>query len=214
MKLIKWRKKKEETRTTSQQDLATYFDELVRAKPIQVQPIQTPSLLEQPSQPLHEASNFEKIVNDLKRSIEESIKSLSSEINENLEKRISSIEETLQEIKTAYTPQYPPFAQIGYVPKSIEEIVSLFSLSSIAILQDNEVVKSFGDIDEKALKISYTELARENDLVMLSRENNYTYIIRLDKYLIICQCTQHFEQSTLNFLREMVKRYISEVLTS
>jgi len=214
VKFIKWRKKKEEIKTAPQQDIAAYFDELVRAKPIQVQPIQAPSPPEQPSQPLHKVSNFERIVNDLKRSIEESIRSLSSEINENLGKKISSIEETLQEIKTAYTPQYPPFAQIGYVPKSIEEIVSLFSLSSIAILQDSEVVKSFGDIDEEALKISHTELARENDLVMFSRENNYTYIIRLDKYLIICQCTQYLEQSTLNFLREMIKKYVSEVLTS
>ncbi|MGC8597622.1 MAG: hypothetical protein ACP5NY_06885 [Thermocladium sp.] len=138
---------------------------------------------------------------DLKR-LETRVNELRAALEE-LTKKLDDVRNEMQRIGKPNV-EYA-YAQVGYIPSSLDELRELLSLNGVAILSGDSIIESSGEIDVEAAKA--LDQLGVNVLVMV-RDEVYRYSIRLrDNKILVLTTSRYYDESSINLLKTIVEQY-------
>jgi hypothetical protein len=138
---------------------------------------------------------------DLKR-LEARVNELRAVLEE-LNKKLDDVRNDMQRMGRS-SVEYA-YAQVGYIPSSLDELRELLSLNGVAILSGDSIIESSGEVNAEAVK-ALNQLG-VNVLVM-ARDGAYSYSIKLrDNKVLVLNASRYYDESSINLLKTIVEQY-------
>ncbi|MFP3178161.1 MAG: hypothetical protein RXQ96_04205 [Thermocladium sp.] len=138
---------------------------------------------------------------DLKR-LEARVNELRAVLEE-LNKKLDDVRNDMQRMGRS-SVEYA-YAQVGYIPSSLDELRELLSLNGVAILSGDSIIESSGEVNAEAAK-ALNQLG-VNVLVM-ARDGAYSYSIKLrDNKVLVLNASRYYDESSINLLKTIVEQY-------
>ncbi|GGP19133.1 hypothetical protein GCM10007981_01580 [Thermocladium modestius] len=97
------------------------------------------------------------------------------------------------------------YAQVGYIPSSLDELRELLSLDGIAIVAGGSVVESSGSVDSGSAGL-LDQLGAS--VLMRVRNGVYEYLIKLkDERILVISSSKYYDENSINLLKTIVEQY-------
>lgn len=97
------------------------------------------------------------------------------------------------------------YAQVGYIPSSLDELRELLSLDGIAIVSGGSVVESSGSVDSGSAGL-LDQLGAS--VLMTARNGVYEYSIKLKgERILVISSSKYYDENSINLLKTIIEQY-------
>ncbi len=131
-----------------------------------------------------------------------------SELWSALKELSEKLEEVREEVRGGMSKSHIEYAyaQVGYIPSSLDELRELLSLDGIAIVAGGSVVESSGSVDSGSAGL--LDQLGASVLMRVRNGGVYEYLIKLkDERILVISSSKYYDENSINLLKTIVEQY-------